>query len=270
MLIIGSISCMNIEAATVTSNRTVLNGTVTYTYTVTAGKNETISDFHIVGNTSRDKIKGTAGEGPANWVGNRGYRAANWYKGSGQAIGPNQQATFKLTIPVGQDKEALVKWKVTNDNNSNPNNGVIDQGPVPPEPSITGPISYVGPDEDTTAVIGTTTVFNITSTEPSCAYHCYAVSTGSDAAPDPDEDWTGFLDWVDEHPVPAAWGLTFQNMSGTLDADGNSSDPRVIVPDDVSLVSSTFYIITVVETQEDDYGISYKERSADREITITQ
>ena len=59
-------------------------------------------------------------------------------------------------------------------------------------------------------------------------------------------------------------------MSGTLDADGNSSDPRVIVPDDVSLVSSTFYIITVVETQEDDYGISYKERSADREITITQ
>ena len=268
-------------ASTVTSTSTVNGANTTYTFVVNATGTESITDFHILGPTDKNKVTGTTGNPTtpppptappgtppvplAGWTGSRGGGSANWKAGTPAtpitaATGP---VTFTITIPTNQLHDGLVRWRTTNGLDV-----TVDSGPDAGEPSTHGPIANVTVTPGS-APIGTATIISLDSTEPLRPYKLYAVSSESDGAPDPWDDNAAFVSWVNAHPVPSGWGLSFQNTTGTVDANGDSNQPRVVIPNTPGLVGNRFYLIAVVDSQTDDLGVSYKIRSADREVTIT-
>lgn len=220
----------NTVATTGTGSRSV----TTYAYTVAATENESITEFHVEPPMPNGKVDGTPG-GPtippppgapagtpptplSGWTATRSGGAVNW-KASNPATpitaatGP---VTFTITIPTGELHDGLVKWHTTNGND-----GTVDSGPELNEPSTHGPHAFVGVGPSA-APTGVVTTIRISSTEPSRPYALFAVSNASDEVPDSFDNHAGFLAWVKQHPVAPEWGLSFENMSGTL------STPRAV------------------------------------------
>jgi len=164
----------------------------------------------------------------------------------------------------------MVRWVATSDDNYDATSGVIRAGPdgeaTPADPQIWGPVAYVGPDDPVPAAIGCLTSIDIHASSGLAAYQVFAVSTPSTEAPDPDEDWAGFLAWVNAHPVPSGWGLTFSNFVGVLDEDGDSNLASVSAPSGTGLLGEQFYIIVVVDLE--DCGELLRVRSVDRLVTF--
>jgi hypothetical protein len=261
--------------STVTQKPTASDNTnTTYTFTVKATGTENITDFHIDPPSSpAPKVKGTPGTPTSGtppvalpgWTGKVSGGSINWKCNTpSQAITSSTgEVTFTITIPNNQLNDGLVRWRTTGGTNDQ----TLDHGPNQNDPSTHGPLSSVtiGP---TTARTGTATTISIASTEPSRPYTLYAVSTASYDAPNPWSNNTGFVQWVNDHPVDPAWGLSFQNMTGTLDSNGHSSSPSVTIPNDSNLIGNHFFLIAVVDSQIDDDEVSYKIRSSDLQVAI--
>lgn len=271
------------SASTVTSTTTTAGENTVIAYSVTATGNEVISDFHVWVEGGGGKVDGTpsgptvqAGQPPAptalpGWSSSKKSRAVNWKcSGSGTAItSANSPATFTITIPTSQFTDGILRWTTTNDGNDNRTNGVVDSGPGEREPSTHGPIASVTVAEND-APINATSVFTLDSNQPGTAYRVFAVSESTDTAPNPETDYAAFVQWANQHPVPAGWGLSFVDLTGTTNGTGDSSAPRVTVPNTPSLVGNAFWIVVVVDTVPDDDSVSYKIASDDREVVITQ
>ena len=260
------------SASTVTSSTNTAGGVTTITYTVTAQAGENIRDFHILPPaTSSSTIKGTLGGGPAGWVNSAEGKNANWRAGSqGAAVSTvanpaNNPATFTLSFPEGGYTVGQVRWATTNDNNMAAATGQIDAGPGEGEPTTNGPLSSIVVVTDD-VTYGATNLFVLTATELSQDYELYAVGTLS-GMPDPG-DYASFVSWAASNPVHSGWGLSFGDMTGTLNGSGFTNAPDVVVPNNPSLANQVFYVVAYVETVPDDVSASYMVASEVRTITI--
>ena len=257
------------HASTVTSTTTTSGQNTIVTYSVTAVGQEQLSDFHILppDGTSRRVVKGAQGGGPAGWVGERSGGGAHWKaNGNGAITAANSPATFTLTIPTSQFRDGLVRWVTTNDDNYNAGTGQVDAGPGEGESSTHGPLATIEVEPDT-ANYGTTTNIALSSSEFSRDYEVYVVGTLS-GMPDPD-NYGAFVTWAASNGVPSGWGLTFDDLTGTLDSSGISTAPSVVIPNNPSLSGQAFYVVAYAETEPDDLSVSYMVPSEPHTITIT-
>jgi hypothetical protein len=70
-------------------------------------------------------------------------------------------------------------------------------------------------------------------------------------APDPVEDWAAFVTWAQANPVPPSWNLVFNGLTGNLDEEGQTTAPRVTVPNDPALVGNLFFIAAAARNEDD-------------------
>lgn len=263
-------------ASTVTDNGGVDNGngTTTFAYTVTAAAGEFIRDFHIRRATHPNhKVAGTPNDpdGGGTWgTGVRNSQGAHW-KDTGPGIAPGGTLVFTLTVTNGKFKRRPGTWVTTSDGDNDPGTGVIDAGPVAPpagtDTPCTVPIdaAMVSPT-NSDAPIGGNTGIPLDSTEWNKAYVVYALGSVT-GAPDPLDDPDGFVTYASSHQVPTEWGLTFAGMSGTTDGSGQSTAPTVTVPNNAALVGNTFYLVALVDSDE-EAGEKITDWPA-KEMTIT-
>lgn len=232
-------------------------GYTTFTYTVTPGTGEAIKDFHLERAADPPAIEGTPldpdGQGP--WTASKNSSGCAHWKTSGAAMaGP---MSFSIKVKTSKHSKRPGKWYATSDGKEPGTGNVVDAGPVTPPDGTDAPIDVPVPlalvAGGNTIPTGNATGLPIDSSEAGMPYVLYAVETVT-GAPNPWDDPAGFADWATAHPIPVEWNLTFVGMSGTTDEDGDTNAPRIMVPNDPTLVGRKFFLVAIVDSEEPNEG----------------
>lgn len=250
------VACRFAFASTVTAPTVTPapGGTHDITWRVTPEPGEDpIFDFHLLTGPRFRPCSGAQLRGPGDsdgvnvsgWTSSRTAGGANagynFYDPTRNGAIDADGFTFTIRVPEGRYFMYTLRWRTTRDGDGDPDDPV-GEGEVPvPVKGTTTPTDR--------AEVGGPTAIVVRSTEYAVPYEVVAVGTQA-GAPDPMLGWNDFKSWASRNPVPAEWNLRFENMTGTLDAQGASSAPRVVVPNDPALAGRVFYVVVAARNEE--------------------
>ncbi len=161
--------------------------------------------------------------------------------------------TFDLTFKKGTKPKNLksCNWELTESGNKKDKTPIEDDGPAA---GVNLPVAHcsVNDDAPVSVVTGVTTSVSVVS-EGWLMGHTYTVYTSrSQNLEFTDVLGIGINSEID--PVPAAWGVTFESATGTIDTSGEplGAGYKIVVPNDPALSGETFYAVLGVENSEGD------------------